>query len=83
MKRKLFDEDEVPTARDRESSTGTAPNFINLVNAGQPRTRVEISRSLRKPTTARCPEVGPSTKSPRTSSCASNSPIGWWPHNRI
>lgn len=81
VKRKLFDEEDMPT--DRESSTDSGTYFIDLVNAGHLPTHVRMSRTLPKPTTFGDPQVGPSTKSPHTSSCASNSPIGWCPKNRI
>lgn len=80
VKRKLFDEDEMPT--DKESSTTEGSFIIEVAARGQLQPRFEMSRSLPKTSTFGSADVGPSTKSPHTSSCASNSPIGWLPQTR-
>lgn len=69
VKRKLFTDEEAPA--DMESTT------VVLAEDRQLQTRGERSRALPKPTTVGDAKGVLFTKSPPTSSCASNSPIGW------
>ncbi|XP_047957397.1 uncharacterized protein LOC125203145 [Salvia hispanica] len=85
VRRKLFDD---PPPTDNESTTDKRICFIDLALDGSLRTRFEKTRSLPQSHAmkAACPggglgEAGPSSKSTRASSCASNSPRSWYPHN--
>lgn len=77
VRRKLFnDELEVP---DRESTTQRGPCFIDLATDGQVRTMIQQDRVVPKPPPFKADACSPSTRSPHTSSCASNSPIVRYP----
>ncbi|KAG6391011.1 hypothetical protein SASPL_148757 [Salvia splendens] len=79
VRRKLFDDDPVPD--DRESSTAAGSYFVDLTTDGMMRPREEQGRILHQPPKPYNEEVEPSTaKSPRASSCGSNSLMMWWPH---
>ncbi|KAG6400764.1 hypothetical protein SASPL_137607 [Salvia splendens] len=80
VRRKLFEADTV--AKDRESSTDPKVFFIDLTSDGMMRTREEKGRILYQPPKLFPNEgVGPSNaKSPRVSSCGSNSPMNLYPH---
>lgn len=80
VRRKLFPEDDEPPV-DRESTTDVGMYFIDIGPDGRLVTRLESGRVLAKPDAANKDEVGPSNRSPNASSVASNSPLGWWPHN--
>ncbi|KAG6404463.1 hypothetical protein SASPL_136711 [Salvia splendens] len=74
VRRKLFDSDTVPN--DHESSTETGVVFIDLTSDGMLRTREETGRILYQPPGPFDEGAGPSNaKSPRASSCGSNSPM--------
>ncbi|KAG6425218.1 hypothetical protein SASPL_115645 [Salvia splendens] len=77
--RKLFDDGADVT--DRESTTKKGMYFIDIGSDGMLGTRFEKGVALPKPPPIVHPEAGPSGRSPHGSSCASNSPITWWPHN--
>ena len=80
VRRKLF-VDEVVAPTDRESSTELGVYFIDLGPNGQLRPRFERGRDLPSKPEGDQGKAGPSTRSPNTSSVASNSPKQWWPHN--
>ncbi|KAG6415911.1 hypothetical protein SASPL_123330 [Salvia splendens] len=74
VRRKLFEADLLPN--DRESSNESGIYFIDLTSDGQLRTREEKGRILYQPTKPSGDGSGPShVKSPRASSCGSNSPM--------
>lgn len=78
--RKLF-VDDVETPTDRESSTEIGIYFIEKGPNGKLVPRLEKGRDLTSKPEADKDKAGPSTRSPNTSSCASNSPKQWYPHN--
>ncbi|KAG6419002.1 hypothetical protein SASPL_121210 [Salvia splendens] len=79
VRRKLFDDDPMPN--DRGSSTDAGIDFIDLTSDGLMRPREEKGQILHQPPKPSTEGAGPSTaKSPRSSSCGSNSPMKWWPH---
>ncbi|KAG6402885.1 hypothetical protein SASPL_135099 [Salvia splendens] len=78
VRRKLF-VDDVETPTNRESSTEIGIYFIENGPNGQLVPRLERGRDLTSKHGA--DKAGPSTRSPNTSSAASNSPKQWYPHN--
>ncbi|KAG6416272.1 hypothetical protein SASPL_123698 [Salvia splendens] len=80
VRRKLFPEDVAPPL-DQESTNDVGMYFIDIGPDGRLVTRLESTRVLPRPAAAKTDDAGPSTRSPNVSSVASNSPLGWWPHN--
>ncbi|KAL1544125.1 hypothetical protein AAHA92_21020 [Salvia divinorum] len=78
VRRKLFIEKDEPS--DRESTTEMGIYFIEVGPDGLLRTRLEKGRVFPTNPTPKQDRVGPSHRSSHASSCASNSPMGWWPH---
>ncbi|KAG6421657.1 hypothetical protein SASPL_118214 [Salvia splendens] len=80
VRRKLFPEDAAPPL-DQESTNDVGMYFIDIGPDGRLVTRLESTRVLPRSAAAKTDDAGPSTRSPNASSVASNSPVGWWPHN--
>ncbi|XP_042004951.1 uncharacterized protein LOC121753770 [Salvia splendens] len=80
IRRKLFAEDAAPQ-HDQESTNDVGMYFIDIAPDGRLLTHLERTRVLPRAAAAKTDDTGPSARSPNASSVASNSPLGWWPHN--